>query len=186
MPSTSVKQEKFMRAVANSPKFAKKVGVPQGVGKEFEMKDMKKMAMGGKTTYAKGGGVEHKGKTKGKMVKMAEGGGIKAVEKSDTMMDKVSRYSPMGMLGRVGSNAAKAGAKMAKEGSETSEKVSKYSPMSMVRKAFEAGAKTAKKTTENKARGGSVGKMVKMAAGGSVSKRADGIAKKGKTNCKVM
>ena len=28
-----------MRAVAHSPKFAKKVGVPQSVGKEFEMKD---------------------------------------------------------------------------------------------------------------------------------------------------
>jgi hypothetical protein len=39
MPSVSDKQEKFMRAVANSPKFAKKVGVPQSVGKEFEMKD---------------------------------------------------------------------------------------------------------------------------------------------------
>jgi hypothetical protein len=43
MPSTSAKQEKFMRAVANSPKFAKKVGVPQSVGKEFEMKDEGKM-----------------------------------------------------------------------------------------------------------------------------------------------
>jgi hypothetical protein len=39
MPSVSKKQEKFMRAVANSPKFAKKVGVPQSVGKEFQMKD---------------------------------------------------------------------------------------------------------------------------------------------------
>jgi hypothetical protein len=39
MPSVSAKQEKFMRAVAHSPKFAKKVGVPQSVGKEFEMKD---------------------------------------------------------------------------------------------------------------------------------------------------
>jgi hypothetical protein len=39
VPSTSAKQEKFMRAVANSPKFSKKVGVPQSVGKEFEMKD---------------------------------------------------------------------------------------------------------------------------------------------------
>ena len=39
MPSVSAKQEKFMRAVANSPKFAKKVGVPQSVGREFEMKD---------------------------------------------------------------------------------------------------------------------------------------------------
>jgi hypothetical protein len=43
VPSTSAKQEKFMRAVANSPKFAKKVGVPQSVGKEFEMKDEGKM-----------------------------------------------------------------------------------------------------------------------------------------------
>jgi len=32
-----------MRAVANSPKFAKKVGVPQSVGKEFKMKDENKM-----------------------------------------------------------------------------------------------------------------------------------------------
>ena len=35
MPSVSKKQEKFMQAVANSPKFAKKVGVPQSVGREF-------------------------------------------------------------------------------------------------------------------------------------------------------
>jgi hypothetical protein len=32
-----------MRAVAHSPKFAKKVGVPQSVGKEFTMKDENKM-----------------------------------------------------------------------------------------------------------------------------------------------
>ena len=43
MPSVSDKQKKFMRAVANSPKFAKKVGVPQSVGKEFEMKVEGKM-----------------------------------------------------------------------------------------------------------------------------------------------
>ena len=43
MPSTSAKQAKFMRAVAHSPKFAKKVGVPQSVGKDFEMADKKKV-----------------------------------------------------------------------------------------------------------------------------------------------
>lgn len=43
MPSTSAKQAKFMRAVAHSPKFAKKVGVPQNVGKDFEMADKKKV-----------------------------------------------------------------------------------------------------------------------------------------------
>lgn len=47
MPSKSPEQKRFMQAVANSPAFAKKVGVPQSVGKEFEMKDTKKMARGG-------------------------------------------------------------------------------------------------------------------------------------------
>lgn len=44
MPSTSAKQAKFMRAVAHSPKFAKKVGVPQSVGKDFNMADKKTTA----------------------------------------------------------------------------------------------------------------------------------------------
>jgi hypothetical protein len=55
MPSTSDKQKRLMAAVANNPEFAKKVGIPQSVGKEFEREDKKmncgskrKMAMGGK------------------------------------------------------------------------------------------------------------------------------------------
>jgi len=132
MPSTSKKQHNFMAAVANNPAFAKKAGVPQSVGKEFndadkgktfkrggdmassmgkpmmkkgmsmakdgmkkptpmadtsmmgmkkggmpmKMKDGKKvpifMNKGG--GMAKGGGVEAKGKTKGKTVKMNMGG----------------------------------------------------------------------------------------------------------------
>jgi hypothetical protein len=51
MPSKTPKQKSFMAAVANNPKFAKKVGVSQQVGKEFEMKDkkkpVKKLAFGG-------------------------------------------------------------------------------------------------------------------------------------------
>ena len=39
MPSTSKKQERFMQAVANNPKFAKKVKVPTKVGKEFVRAD---------------------------------------------------------------------------------------------------------------------------------------------------
>lgn len=35
MPAKSEKQAKFMRAVAHSKEFAKKVGVPQSVGREF-------------------------------------------------------------------------------------------------------------------------------------------------------
>ena len=39
MPSTSKKQHNFMQAVAHSPSFAKKVGVPQSVGKDFSNAD---------------------------------------------------------------------------------------------------------------------------------------------------
>jgi hypothetical protein len=39
MPSKSKEQADFMRAVAHSPKFAKKVGVPQSVGKDFSTAD---------------------------------------------------------------------------------------------------------------------------------------------------
>ena len=35
MPSVSKKQHNFMAAVANNPKFAKKVGIPRSVGEEF-------------------------------------------------------------------------------------------------------------------------------------------------------
>ena len=125
MPSVSKKQHNFMAAVANNPSFAKKAGVPQSVGKEFNNADkgksfkrggdmatsmgkpvmkkgmstakdgMKKptpmadTAMGmkkggmpmkmkdGKKVpifMAKGGGIESKGKTKGKMITMKSGG----------------------------------------------------------------------------------------------------------------
>ena len=98
MPSTSKKQHNFMEAVAHSPSFAKKVGVPQSVGKDFSAADkgrkfskggdMKKMNMGG---YADGGmTMVNKG---GKMVpdfaadgkgKMAKGG----MAHADVKMDK--------------------------------------------------------------------------------------------------
>ena len=44
MPSKSKAQADLMRAVAHSPKFAKKVGIPTRVGKEFEDADKKKKA----------------------------------------------------------------------------------------------------------------------------------------------
>ena len=49
MPSTSKKQHNFMAAIANSPSFAKKVGVSQSVGKDFTAADKgKKFATGGR------------------------------------------------------------------------------------------------------------------------------------------
>lgn len=45
MPSSSKKQHNFMAAVAHSPSFAKKVGVPQSVGKDFTAADKGKKFM---------------------------------------------------------------------------------------------------------------------------------------------
>ena len=48
MPSVSKKQHNFMNAVAHSPAFAKKVGVPQSVGKDFSTADKgRKFSKGG-------------------------------------------------------------------------------------------------------------------------------------------
>jgi hypothetical protein len=50
MPSVSKKQHNFMAAIAHSPAFAKKVGVPQSVGKDFNEADKgKKFGKGGNT-----------------------------------------------------------------------------------------------------------------------------------------
>jgi len=50
MPSKSKAQHNFMAAVAHNPAFAKKAGVPQSVGKEFNEADKgRKFAKGGDT-----------------------------------------------------------------------------------------------------------------------------------------
>ena len=83
MPAKSEKQEKFMRAVAENPKFAKKVGVPQSVGREFtkagggEMKESKAM-MKKEVSFMKKKGapksmIKHEMAEAG-MKKMAKGG----------------------------------------------------------------------------------------------------------------
>ena len=48
MPSSSKKQHNFMNAIAHNKAFAKKVGVPQSVGKDFSNADKGK-------TFKKGG-----------------------------------------------------------------------------------------------------------------------------------
>ena len=92
MPSSSKKQADFMRAVAHSPAFAKKVGVPTSVGKEFSNADKgRKFAKGGDMKESKAmvkkevGFMKKAGAPKsmikhemGEMKKMASGGITKA------------------------------------------------------------------------------------------------------------
>ena len=81
MPSTSKKQHNFMNAVAHSPAFAKKVGVPQSVGKDFSNADKsRKFKEGGDTMATKmnAGFMAMMAKKKGAPAKkMALGGATK-------------------------------------------------------------------------------------------------------------
>ena len=96
MPAVSAKQERFMQAVANNPKFAKKVGVPQSVGREFtkkeggQMKESKAM-MKKEVSFMKKKGapksmLKHEmaeaGMKYGGKVKKMAGGGLAAGHKS--------------------------------------------------------------------------------------------------------
>jgi hypothetical protein len=47
MPSKSSSQHNLMEAVAHNPAFAKKVGIPQKVGKDFAKADKGKKLKGG-------------------------------------------------------------------------------------------------------------------------------------------
>lgn len=90
MPSKSKKQARMMAAVAHNPAFAKKVGIPVSVGKEFNDADKgKKFSKGAKVNkantrhgkmdlpfsslkkyqgLARGGGIESSGKTRGRII----------------------------------------------------------------------------------------------------------------------
>ena len=96
MPSSSKKQHDFMNAVAHSPAFAKKVGVPQSVGKDFSTADKsRKFKEGGNTMATKmnAGFEAMMAKKKGAPVKkMAKGGmtGMGAVKTAAPSRDGIA------------------------------------------------------------------------------------------------
>jgi len=77
MPSSSKKQADFMRAVAHSPEFAKKAGVPQSVGKDFSNADKgRKFSKGGDMKDAMMKLKEHASKPASKAHKGLKSGGM--------------------------------------------------------------------------------------------------------------
>lgn len=74
MPSKSKAQHKLMEAVAHNPSFAKQVGIPTSVGKDFAKADKKKsfkeggpslaVGRGEKLSVEKGAGLTAKGRAK--------------------------------------------------------------------------------------------------------------------------
>ena len=112
MPSTSKKQHGFMAAIANNPKFAKKVGVPKSVGAEFMKADKGRKFSGGgalketdaetnpglaklptevrnKMGYMKKGGMAHSDIAKDKPMMKAEA--EKAVKGHEKRMHKMAK-----------------------------------------------------------------------------------------------
>ena len=111
MPVVSKKQGKFMQAVAKSPKFAKKVGVKQSIGREFtKEKDMKKavkkMNMGGMADRE--GRAMAAGRLAGRPGMMADARGRAMMKKGGTVKKmrkggNTSRMNELEELGRVDS-----------------------------------------------------------------------------------
>jgi hypothetical protein len=86
MPSTSKKQHNFMAAVAHNPAFAKKAGVPQSVGKDFNEADKGRK-------FAKGGDMKHAD------VKMDKKMMQKAVNKHEGRLHKGAAMTKLNMGG---------------------------------------------------------------------------------------
>jgi hypothetical protein len=145
MPATSKKQKTFMDAVAHNPAFAKKVGVPKAVGKDFS-EASKGLKFGkGSTTRADRQTINNPKTNQGKQELFKEGG---------TMATKMNP----GFMAMIAKK--KAGAKSAM-------------PSKMGKPVMEKGMDTAKDGMKKMAKGGGVevkgktkGKMVKMNMGG--------------------
>ena len=97
MPSTSKKQHNFMTAVANNPSFAKKVGVPQSVGKEFSNADKGK-------TFKRGGDMATKmdPKMMAMMAAKKRGAGKGAMAPARPAMPPAAPAGGMGMMKKGG------------------------------------------------------------------------------------
>lgn len=172
MPSKSAKQAKFMRAVAHSPKFAKKVGVSQAVGKDYEMADkkVKKFSEGGKPA-ARFDLADIAKRTAARDAK-AEDARYRRMTGS---IDDVLKRGERGQARDAKEAKAMGVTRRAKGGSVMGK--SDKTGRALVRKS----ADTMGRAMVGKAKGGKC-----YAKGGSVSARADGCATKGKTRGKVL
>ena len=126
MPSTSKKQHNFMAAIANNPKFAKKVGVSKAVGEEFMKADKgRKFKEGGSMDMAKDKKLVKKavkmhddqlhGGKKTNLTKLATGGVAKKVTKEMEYDYKTGKKSFAGSTAKKDAHAEKEGKRVAKD-----------------------------------------------------------------------
>jgi hypothetical protein len=167
MPSTSKKQHNFMAAVANNPSFAKKVGVPQSVGKDFSTADKGRK-------FSKGGDMkESKAMVAKEMSFMKKKGAPKSMmmhEKAESMGMKKGGM-PSALAKHAAKPASKAHAGLKEGGMAMVMKDGKKIP------AFAADG-------EGKMKKGGMAK--KMKVGGMGYSIGGGIESRGKTKGKII
>jgi hypothetical protein len=91
----SKKQERFMQAVAHNPKFAKKAGVPQSVGKEFTKSG------GGMANTSRMNKLEELGRVNAEKATTAKGKKNLMAEKKRVVGEL--KYAKGGVVGKMGS-----------------------------------------------------------------------------------
>ena len=195
MPSTSKKQHNFMEAVANNPAFAKKVGVPQSVGKDFAEADKgKKFGSGGTQTRADRQAINQPKTDHGAEALFKRGGVMKETMGPRTMSKDVEKgsnkkiafgQSAVQKRGLTrGTNLGDSGKTVPiqgmKKGGNTS-RMNRLEELGRVDSEKAYTSKGKKNLAAEKKR--IVGGLKKMATGGLAGghKSADGVASKGKT-----
>jgi len=170
MPSTSKKQHNFMAAVANNPKFAKKVGVSKSVGAEFMKADKgRKFRAGGLKEVdsdSNPGLAKLPTEVRNKMGYMKKGGEAKAMVKKEVDFMK-KKGAPKSMIKHEMAEAKG----MKKGGMADCKTVAKKEVKSHEKRMHKmaSGGKVAQLSKANgvATKGKSKGKMVKMKYGGS-------------------
>jgi hypothetical protein len=213
MPSTSAKQHKFMEAVAHNPEFAKKVDVPQSVGKDFSAADKVQKARpdlqginkqktdhGSMNLFKKGGAMKDDMKEDMKMDKAQDKAMIKkAFKEHDAQEHKGGKGTKLALkkggmpMKMAKGGMAKGGMKetmgprtMAKDVEAGSNKLTKFGQSDVQKRGMTKGTNLGDSGPSMGMMGGMKkgGKIKKMASGGMTSSRADGVAQRGKTKTK--
>lgn len=170
MPSTSKKQHNFMAAVAHSPAFAKKVGVPQSVGKEFNKADKgKSFKRGGEmANTSRMNRLEELGRVNAEKARTPKGKANLMAEKKRIIGEmKSPKKMAMGGMASQAPTAAKVGAAMDPKKAAMIAQAMKRRPRMANAPAAPAAPAVGPTPTG-------------MKAGGFV-RSADGIAQRGKT-----
>ena len=167
MPSVSTKQHNFMAAIANNPAFAKKVGIPQSVGKDFTTADKGRK-------FSKGGDMATM--NPGFMAMMAKKKGMHEMPDGKMMKDSAMKKMNMGGMAEGGMSMVSKDGKMVP--SFAADGKGKMAEGGMTKMANGGSFRASANGIATK--GKTEGKMVKMATGGFV-RAADGCAQRGKT-----